>query len=97
MGFPGTRGALDLLSSSAVPSRAWRPTVRTLLFEPAFVDPSAAGLRPRRVLAAFNREGSEMLEADLALACRFFEFFFEIELPPNVWSQGGVAAGRCDR
>jgi putative transposase len=28
-----------------------------------------------------------MLEADLALACRFFEVFFEIELTPKRWSQ----------
>jgi hypothetical protein len=35
------------------------------------------------VLAAFNREGSEMLEADLALACRFFEFFSRLSCPPT--------------
>jgi hypothetical protein len=52
--------------------------------------PSVAGLRPWRVLAAFNREGPEMLEADLALACRFFEFFFGIELTPERFGRKSV-------
>jgi hypothetical protein len=64
------------------------------LLEPAFFDPSVAGLRPWRVLAAFNREGPEMLEADLALACRFFEFFFGIELTPEGFGRKGPSQER---